>query len=312
MNETIKELVVKSAPAPTPMDAICGFVIRMRPATAPETIRARVYEAVSAGKMLKIDHGVYIAIDGPAAMVVVQGDAWEALERLDADSIDLIATDSPYDLGTKQHTGWGTTRPPSQGRDYEIRDVDERWLRGAFRALKKNHNWRNLNTGQPRPGGGACIIFTPNLTRSTRKHVQALLDLAETIGFVYQGSVVWNRETMGMGYAFGRNQHTLLHLITAGDRGGVGWDLAMRDVLTIKTVRNPTGGEEHEAEKPVELFMSLIRFCTQPGDVCMDPFAGRARWAKQAIKEGRHVILVEKEEKWVKRIAVEDGGIVDA
>lgn len=296
---------------PKHLQDIYGFVTRVRPEVAKETIRARVYEACGKGTIQKIAEGVYLAVGSNGSFLVVQGDAWEALEKIEPESLDLIITDQPYDLGTKQNAGIGTTRPHHvKGRDYQQKDIDERWLKAAFQALKKmGHRWRNLKDGSDKSGPGALVFFTPKLTRQTRKPIQALLDLAESIGFVYQGNIVWDKDIMGMGYAFGRSQVEFLHLLTAGDRGGVGWDLGMRDLFRLKAVRNPTGGEEHEAEKPVELFMNIVRFCCKPGDVLMDPFGGRAKWAKVAVSEGYNVILTEIDSKWVEKVASDFGGV---
>lgn len=308
---TLYELVVESArDAPRALPDIYNYVALFRPNTAKETIRARIYENLKDGRILRVAEGVYVAVDGPARLVMVEGDAWEVLRQLPDESINALVTDQPYDLGTKQHVGIGTTRPHADigGRTYDQRDLDRDWFTNAFRILKKDHGWRNLKTGEPRAGGGACIVFSPNVTRHTWPHIKALIELAENCGFQYHGAVVWNQDRMGMGYSFGRSQHQLAHLFTAGDRNGVGWDLAMRNVLTIHGPKNACkgGAEEHEAEKPVELFQALLRFCTRAGDVILDPFAGRARWARQAVKEGRHVILVEKEGRWLDKIATED------
>lgn len=311
--KAIRDLVVEATTGePRHLQTIYAFVQAMRPAVARETIRARVYENVDAGRIVKVTDGVYLAREGPAVMVLVEGNAWEAIEKTEAGSLDLIVTDNAYDYGTAQNAGAGTTRPHARvgGRTYEQRDLDEPFLRAAFRALRKDHAWRNLATGEARPGGGALVIFTPKLTRQTRRHINALLDLAESIGFVYQGCTVWDKDSMGMGYAFGRSQVELLHLLTAGERGGVGWDLGMRDLLRFRSIRNKCaeGTEEHEAEKPGDLFLAIIRFCCRPGDVVMDPFAGRARWAREALREGFHVVLTDKAGEWLERIVVEDFG----
>lgn len=310
---TTSELVRKAtAKTPTNIESIYAFVKKFKPDVPNTTIRGRLYENVNAGKITKLAEGVYLAVNGEAAFLAVQGDAWEALEALDEDVLDLIITDQPYDLGTKQNVGKGTTRPHAEigGRSYALKDLDARWLKAAFRALKKNsHMWRNLQTGDPKPGPGALIFFTPKLTRQTRKNIMALLDLAESIGFVYQGHVVWDRDTMGMGYAFGRSQVEFIHLLTAGDRGGVGWDLGMRDLFRFKALKNPTNGEEHESEKPVEVFMQAIRFCCRPGDILMDPFGGRAKWAKVAVEAGYNVIVNEIDSKWVERVASDFGSL---
>lgn len=303
---TVKQLTIDAArDEPAHVRTIYAFVCRMRPGTANETIRARIYEALKEGKVARIAEGVYLAVDGPATMLVVQGDAWEALQRLDAGVLDLIVTDPPFDLGTKQNAESGTTRLKTGKRSYEQRDLDEAWLRAAHRALKAAKAWRSFGASGEQEAGGALVILTPAVTETTWPHIQALVDLARKLGFSYRGQTVWDTEVLGMGYSFGRTRHMLLHLFQRGERAGMGWDLATPNVLRHKALRHASGGDEHEAEKPVGLFLDVIRFLTRPGDVVMDPFAGRARWAREALREGRHVILTEAQSEWVERIAQE-------
>lgn len=305
---TVSALVAKAAPTPQRMKEIVSFVCKLRPETAPETVRARVYDAVQAGKMFKVTRGVYVGLKEGAALVVVNADGWAAIEAMDEESLDLLITDNPWDYGTKQNVGKGTTRPHAKmgGRSYQQKDFDEAFLRAAFRALKKTtHQWRNLATGQPRPGPGAFVFLTPKPTKQTRRRINSLIDLAESIGFVYQGVTHWDMDTMGMGYAFGRSQVNHLHLMTAGERGGVGWELGMRDITRAKSVRNPAkpGAEKHEAQKPPEVFLDPITFCCRPGDVVMDPFAGDPTWAEKAVEMGYNVILGDLDPKWTSQIA---------
>lgn len=298
---------------------IHAFVLKMRPNTPQHSVRARIYEAIDKGTIQRIAEGVYLSVQAEGTFLVVQGDATEALEALEEAVLDVIITDNPYDYGTAQNAGKGTTRPHAKlgGRGYAQKDFDARFLKAAHRALKKTtHMWRNLATGEERPGPGAFIFFTPKLTRQTRKPINAVIDLAESLGFVYHGHIVWNKVKFGMGYAFGRSQVELVHLMTAGERGGVGWDLGMRDyietqiedtVISAAAVKNAVGGDKHEAEKPVEVFMNPIRFCARKGDIIMDPYGGRAKWAKVAVAEGYNVIINELDPKWVDTVAADFG-----
>lgn len=300
MTETVRELVEASTETPRHLQGIYRFVHAYRPGTAEETIRARVYEAVNAGRLTRLAEGVYVARSGPATLLLIQGDARQVLASLDADSVDAIVTDGPYDLGTAENARIGTTRPHlDQGRGYEQFDFTREDLAGLFRVVKKQKAWRSL-TGKDAQGGGAMFLFVPPLTRKTRGHINALIDLAESVGFVFYGSVTWDQETIGMGYDAGRNQKNDVLLFHAGERRGLLWDLGFRNVLRHKRLARREG--EHEAEKPVGLFLDLLRAVTQPGDVVLDPFVGRGRWIRAALQEGRHVIAVDKDATWTQRI----------
>lgn len=308
--ETVRRHVEKAvADEPKHLKSIYAFVARLRPGTAAETVRARVYEAMEEGSIRRLAPGVYFARSGPATLVLVEGDAKEALARLDDESIDAIITDPPYDLGTAKHARTGTTRPhKGQGRTYKQWDLDADTLSQMFRVLRKDKTWNTINprrrkSGDFPRGGGAMLLFAPPISRSTWPHIRNLIDLAEELGFVFYGSLTWDQVRKGMGYDCGRNQRNELLFFTAGPRNGLLWDLALPNVIRERRLERRR--DEHEAEKPVQLFVRLVRALTRQGDVVADPFVGRGRWIRPVLAEGRHVVAIDRDPKWVERISGE-------
>ena len=328
---SIKELVVASCEeTPQPLDVAYSFVRAWRgQEIAEETIRARMYEALKEGKIIRVARGVYFARSGTAQLVLFEGDAWEAMPKVADDSVDCIITDHPFKLGTDKWVGMGTTRPHAKmgERTYAQRDIDEEWLRNAFRILRKDKAWNTINkerklAGDWPVGGGACALFVPSLTRTTWPHVRKLIDLAESVGFVFYGSVTWDKVNMGMGYHSGRDQKMEvlvftageILLFTAGERNGVLWDLSMPNVLSEKKLKRKCAPDavEHEAEKPAALWLTMADALTREGDVVADFHVGRGRWIKQMLEMGRHVIAGDIDGTWPDRIATEDFGFVGA
>jgi len=69
-----------------------------------------------------------------------------------------------------------------------------------------------------------------------------------------------------------------------------------RQIWDIQSVRR---NDDHEAKFPFELARRVIKLYSDQGDIVLDPFIGSGTTAIVALKEGRHYIGIEKEEKYV-------------
>ncbi len=132
--------------SPEPLRSIYDFVHNWRPEVPEHSVRARLHEAVEEGTLTRVAEGVYFAHHGDAQMLLVEGDAWEVMKRLDEDSVDLLLSDVPGKFG-RDWAGTGTTRPHRLlgGRTYEQPELDADFFREAFRILKKNREWNTLS-----------------------------------------------------------------------------------------------------------------------------------------------------------------------
>ena len=351
MQTSLRDIITNAVKRePKRLRDIYAIVDSLRPGTADETVRARIYEQMDAGRILRVCQGVYLATSGEARMVLIEGDAWEVIKKLPTGSINMLVTDPPFDMGTAENARIGSTRPHGQqGRTYEQRDLDESFLKEAFRILTKSeHEWASIaprtcaacggkvdkDTFNAKPaseattahctacgktvslvpydapkGPGVACILTPPRTAQTDKHVDELKRIATRVGFSFVCEFAVDYQDKAMGY-WPPQRHWIIHAFTAGPvKRGVPHDLSVTSCFTVKRVRRASKAgssdakDEHEAEKPVELFETITNAYTRPGDIILDTFAGRARWAKKLVDNGRHVILIEKDPHWNARIA---------
>lgn len=296
---------------PRPLAWFYEFVSRLRPGTAKETIRARIYDAMDRGEICRVAPGVYHARRGEAQLMVIEGDAWAALRNLPDESLDALVTDPPGKFG-REWAGSGTTRPHSSlgGRTYAQPELDGEFFREAFRVLKKAKPWNTLSKARREkgdfPAGGAgCVIRVPLENRTTRGPVQELIRLAEGAGFVYHGEIIVALDRIGMGYHAGRDKGSKWLLFHAGERNGVLWDLGMPNVLAARRVNNPAkpGAVRHEAEKDASEVMPLLRAILRPGETVLDCFAGSGAWIRAALEAGFNVLAVERQAAWARAVA---------
>ncbi len=73
-------------------------------------------------------------------------------------------------------------------------------------------------------------------------------------------------------------------------------DWGSRAVWNIRSVQR---NDDHEAKFPIELPRRVIKLLTEEGDTVLDCFMGSGTTALAALKEKRHFIGIDKEEKYV-------------
>jgi len=107
----------------------------------------------------------------------------------------------------------------------------------------------------------------------------------ESTGWRYQGLIVWDKGTMGLGNGF-RCQHELIMHFTAG--APEYHDKGTPNVIVCPRV----GADErvHQTEKPIDLLARLVRVVAPRDGVVVDPFCGSGTTLAAALMEGRRAI----------------------
>lgn len=91
-----------------------------------------------------------------------------------------------------------------------------------------------------------------------------------------------------------------------GDTGS-----ASRFFYCAKANAQDRAGSLHPTVKPQALMRWLIRLVTPPGGLVLDPFAGSGSTGEAAVREGRRVILVEREADYAADIRRRMAGIAE-
>jgi DNA modification methylase len=219
----------------------------LRPGTKESTVRSRLNE--NKGKLFRrIARGVYIAIQGLATAVILEGDAWEKITEIETESIDAMFADPPYPW-LNHHIETGTSRKKDGCLSYETREPDAVILREMFRVLKSKKEGLGIN-GQKITGGAHLFIFVPAPTDDMWTHIDELIMEAEKVGFNFNKMFIWDKVNIGMGY-YGRNSYEGILFMSKGERL-MPFDLSSPDLITA---RCPDAANRlHESEKPAELY----------------------------------------------------------
>lgn len=246
------------------------------------SIRGRLNENLD--KVFKrISRGVYLAVNGDAKALIIEGDCWKEIKNFEDDAIDTIITDSPYSC-LNHHLATGTTRKKDNKWSFETKDIDKELLGELYRILKPN---------------GHAYFFLPPDSKDTLGYNGNFVELALQIGFTFNKRLIWDKQAIGMGYSF-RNRYEQILFLSKGKRHK-GHDLSVPDVLSHKRIS--PAQRKHEAEKPIELIKDLLRFSTREGEVCLDVFAGSFSTVKACLELGINGIGIEINPSYIEQAA---------
>lgn len=197
---------------------------------------------------------------------LAQADAVEWLRTIGDESVDLVITDPPYESLEKHRAKGTTTRlkhSKASSNDWFAIFPNARFpelFRELYRVLRRDTH---------------LYLFCDQETMFVAKPI------GEAVGFRFWKPIVWEKQTMGMGYHF-RCQYEFVLFFEKGKRKLN--NLGISDVISEKRVRS---ADSYPTEKPVRVSEVLITQSTQPGDLVIDPFCGSGSVGVAALRHGR-------------------------
>lgn len=203
-------------------------------------------------------------------------DAFEWLECINTESVDLVVTDPPYESLEKYRAIGTTTRlKKSKSSNNEWFPIIsnfmlDRLLLEIFRVLKNNTHF---------------YLFCDNETMFYVK------PRAEEIGFKFWKPIIWDKVRIGMGYHY-RSRYENILFFEKGKRKLN--DLSVPDILECDRIFNG-----YPTEKPVEICEILITQSTNAGELVIDPFMGSGSVGLAAVINNRKFLGTDIKENAV-------------
>jgi site-specific DNA-methyltransferase (adenine-specific) len=179
-------------------------------------------------------------------------------------SVDLVVTDPPYE-SLEKHRAVGTTTRLKQSKA-----SSNPWFR-IFPNARFAELFAEVHRVLAR--NSHFYLFCDQETAFVAKPI------AETAGFRFWKPLIWDKQTIGMGYHY-RSRYEMILFFEKGKRQLN--NLGTADILTAPRVR---GG--YPAEKPPRISEVLIEQSTRPGELVVDPFMGSGSVGVAALNLGR-------------------------
>lgn len=193
-----------------------------------------------------------------------QQDAVTWLRSLPDSTVDLVVTDPPYE-SLEKHRAVGTTT-----RLKISKASSNPWFRifpnarfpelfaEIYRVLRRDTHF---------------YLFSDPETAFVAK------PMAEAAGFKFWKPLIWDKQTIGMGYHY-RCRYEMVLFFEKGKRRLN--DLGVSDVVSAPRIRNG-----YPAEKPLAVAELLLKQSTSSGELVVDPFMGSGTVGVAALRLGR-------------------------
>lgn len=215
-------------------------------------------------------------------------DAIEGLKQLDADSIDLIVTDPPYNIASKNKTtlqrGRIVSTMEAWGEWDSMHPFDYDMLIGTVLA----QCWRVLKPG------GALYMFT-----STEDN-GFFIRYALRRGFVLRSQLAMIKKSPlpSLSKSNWRRAFELCLFVTKGKPKTFNF-LSQQELVNLYHYATSERETRHPTEKPLGLIERIIAVSSDEGDLILDPFAGSGTTLVAAANQGRRWLGFERNEEYV-------------
>lgn len=246
---------------------------------------------------------------------IIWGDAIKVMRKMEKSSVDVVFFDPPYflQLPKKKLIRWEVKT--------EVEGVNEHW--DKFSSFKEYDSFiRKMLKGIKRVMKPNATIWTIGTYHNTFRIGKILQDL----GFWVLNDVIWFKTNPMPNWLNVRMTNASETLIWAVKdktvknytyNKDVAREYSMADFgskipfnvwrlpicMGKERLKDENGKKLHSTQKPEKLLERIIRISTKPNDIVFDPVAGTGTTGVVAKKYGRHFIMIEIEEKYVKKMA---------
>lgn len=214
-------------------------------------------------------------------------DCIEAIKDIEDNSVDLIITDPPYNLGNFM-----------KGRDTNLSKMRDNffatagWDNMEFDEWTKSMDAIFESAARVMKKGGAMIVFMAIIK------VETIIKLAEKHGFYYKTTGIWHKTNpmpRNMNLHFVNSTEAWIYFTyktrtgTFNNNGEVLHDF----IETSVTPNSERKHGKHPTQKPEGLIKHFVEVLSNENDWILDPFMGSGTTGVAAKRQDRNFIGIE-------------------
>lgn len=215
---------------------------------------------------------------------ILQGDCLEVMKEIPDDSIDLIVTSPPYNLGKRHHTGNKVFEPYNEFSDNMPENEYQKWqievLNECFRVLKNDGSmWYNHKN---RIRQGEQITPYEWLLKSK---------------FVIKQEIVWFNGSQNFDKIRFYPMTERVYWLAKTPKTKLYNTINHHDVFDRSEWRPQGAGGEFKRAFPVKMVEDILS-CFPDKKLVLDPFMGSGTTAVACINTGRNFIGIELDKEY--------------
>ena len=207
---------------------------------------------------------------------IVKGDALDLYGHIENNSIDLIVTDPPYDIGISGRANRGVLKGFKSFASKDLQNISkgidiEQHFTEWKRILKKFH----------------LFVFCSN------KQLVEYLSIAKKNSYQYS-VLIWHKRNAPpfTNNTWKSDIEYIVHIKESG--------VCFRGDSKLYSSNIEVSRYDHPTEKPVELVKKFISIGSKEGDIVFDPFVGSGTTVQACINLNRRYIGFEISDKFFK------------
>ena len=223
---------------------------------------------------------------------IANGDCEDLMSNIESESVDLILTDPPFNLGSFMHKR-GTNLVKMRENQFAYAGWDdleyEEWLMKMSAFFKQSNRILRKK--------GSLLLFMSLMK------IESIINIAEENNFYYKTVGIWHKTNpmpRNMNLQFVNSTEAWVYFINEGTTGTFNnKSKVIHDfVESSLTTPNEKKFGKHPTQKPLSVLNHFTKVLSNEGDIVCDPFMGSGSTGVSCEMNNRQFIGIELNEEY--------------